>query len=90
MKTTGKVLIMLALIVAVFSQSSSVSAADVYKFKGYSAAAFFSETDPSGCIVTGGSVFVLRISVIARPDRAAILQMCSSISSNRISVRTRP
>jgi len=58
MKTTGKVLIMLALVVAVFSQSSNVSAADVYKFKGYSAAAFFSETDPSGCVVTGGSVFV--------------------------------
>jgi hypothetical protein len=58
MKTTIKVLVMLALVLAMFSQSSNVSAADVYKFKGYSAAAFFSDTDPSGCIVTGGSVFV--------------------------------
>ena len=58
MKITGKVLVVLALVVAVFSQSSTVSAADVYKFKGYSAAAFFSDTDSSGCIVSGGSVFV--------------------------------
>jgi len=58
MKSTVKVLALFALIVATFGQSSVVSAADVYKFKGYSASAFFSETDPSGCIVTGGSVFV--------------------------------
>ena len=56
--TTMKVLVVFALVVGVFSQSSTVLAADVYKFKGYSASAFFSETDPSGCIVTGGSVFV--------------------------------
>lgn len=27
-------------------------------FKGHSASAFFSSTDPSGCMITGGSVFV--------------------------------
>jgi len=58
MKTIRKVLVVFALVVAMFSQSSIVSAADVYKFKGYSAAAYFSATDPSGCIVTGGTVFV--------------------------------
>jgi hypothetical protein len=57
-KTTMKVLIVFALVVAIFSQSRDVLATDVYKFKGYSAAAFFSDTDPSGCIFTGGSVFV--------------------------------
>jgi hypothetical protein len=58
MKPTLKVLVVLALVAAVFSQSGTVSADDIYKFKGYSAAAFFSDTDPSGCIISGGSVFV--------------------------------
>lgn len=58
MKLTIKLLAVFVLIVATFSQSTRASAADVYKFKGYTASAFFSTTDPSGCIVTGGSVFV--------------------------------
>jgi hypothetical protein len=58
MKSTMKILAVFVLIVATFSQSIDASAADVYKFKGYSASAFFFTTDPSGCIVTGGSVFV--------------------------------
>ena len=58
MKPTIKLFAVFALLVATFSQSIDASAADVYKFKGYSASAFFFETDPSGCIVTGGSVFV--------------------------------
>lgn len=58
MRFTARLLAVFALTVATFSQSSAASAADVYKFKGYSASAFFSTTDPTGCIVTGGSVFV--------------------------------
>jgi len=58
MKPPIKLFAVFALIVAMFSQSIDASAADVYKFKGYSASAFFSTTDPLGCIVTGGSVFV--------------------------------
>jgi hypothetical protein len=58
MKTKMKVLVMFALVVAVFSQSGNVSAADVYKFKGNSASAYFYNVDPSGCIATGGTVFV--------------------------------
>ena len=67
MKFTMKLLAAFALIVATFSQSIDASAADVYKFKGYSAAAFFSTTDPSGCIVTGGSVFVFENISHRRP-----------------------
>src|SRR5687768_18375891 len=58
MKITMKVVAVFALVVAMFSPSGSVAAADVYKFKGNSASAYFSSTDPSGCIVTGGTVFV--------------------------------
>ena len=58
MKITMKVVAVFALVVAMFSPSGNVAAADVYKFKGNSASAYFSSTDPSGCIVTGGTVFV--------------------------------
>jgi hypothetical protein len=51
-------MVMLALVLAVFSQSSSALAADVYKFKGYSASSYFYSIDDSGCIATGGTVFV--------------------------------
>lgn len=57
MKSTMKLLAVFALIVATFSQSIDASAADVFKFRGHSASAFFSSIDPSGCINTGGSVF---------------------------------
>jgi len=57
MKSTIQILTVFALVVAMFSQPINASAADVFKFKGHSASAFFSSIDPSGCINTGGSVF---------------------------------
>ena len=57
MKSTIQIFAVFVLVVAAFSQPTPASAADVFKFKDHSAAAFFSSTDPSGCINTGGSVF---------------------------------
>ena len=57
MKLTIQLLVVLALVVATLSQPIHASAADVFKFRGHSASAFFSSMDPSGCINTGGSVF---------------------------------
>ena len=56
MKTTIKLLVVLALALATFSQHSSASAGGVFKFKGKGASASFSSADPSGCVVT--DVFV--------------------------------
>jgi hypothetical protein len=58
MKPTFKLLAVFTLIVATFSHPINASAADVSKFKGHSVSAFFFNIDPSGCINTGGSVFV--------------------------------
>jgi hypothetical protein len=54
MKTTMKLLVVLALAMATFMQHSTASAADIIKFRGDGAQAFFSSTD--GCIVTDVSV----------------------------------
>ncbi|HLA05801.1 MAG TPA: hypothetical protein VJ022_00030 [Anaerolineales bacterium] len=59
MKTTIKMLTILALALAVFGQHTTAGAGGggEGKFKGQSADAFFSSIDPSGCIYTGVGVF---------------------------------
>jgi hypothetical protein len=52
MKTTIKLLTVLALVLATFMQHSTASAAEIFKFRGKGVEAFFSSADPSGCIVT--------------------------------------
>jgi len=52
MKTTIKLLAVLALVLATFSQHSFASAGGVFKAKGKGASAFFSSVDPSGCVYT--------------------------------------
>lgn len=52
MKTTIRLLVMLALALATFSQHSSASAGGVFKFRGEGASAVFSSVDGSGCIWT--------------------------------------
>ena len=52
MKTTIKLLVLLALVAGVFSQPSAVSAGGVFKFRGEGASAIFSSVDGSGCIWT--------------------------------------
>ena len=54
MKTTLRLLISLMVALATFMQNSSVSALEIFKFRGESVSAFFTNTD--GCIET--SVFV--------------------------------
>lgn len=54
MKTTIKLLAVIALMLATFSQHSTASAASVFKFRGESVSAFFSSID--GCVET--NVFV--------------------------------
>ena len=57
MRTTIKLLVVLALALATFSQTTTASAGSVFHFKGQGADAFFSTTDPSGCIFTDVFVF---------------------------------
>lgn len=57
MKTTIKLLSVLALALATFMQHSTASAADSFKFRGKGVEAYFSSTDPSGCIVTQVYIF---------------------------------
>lgn len=52
MKTTIKLLVVLALALAAFSQHSSASAGGVFKFRGEGASAIFSSVDTSGCVWT--------------------------------------
>ena len=58
MKSIIKRFALFALMLAMFGQYTTVQAGDVFKFKGRSASAFFESIDASGCIITGGSVFV--------------------------------
>lgn len=64
MKTTIKLMVILALLVVTFGQHTAASAGGggggSYKFKGRSADAFFSSTDSSGCIITDVGVFASR------------------------------
>lgn len=55
MKTTIKLLVVLALAFATFSQHTTASAGDIFKFKGQGAQAYFSSTD--GCVTTDVFVF---------------------------------
>lgn len=52
MKTTLKLLVVLVLVLATFSQHSTASAGGLYKFRGEGASAIFSSVDGSGCIWT--------------------------------------
>jgi hypothetical protein len=56
MKTTSKLLAILALALSTLGQNSAASAANVFHFKGNGADAFFSSVDSSGCVYT--DVFV--------------------------------
>ena len=57
MKTTFRLLIIIVLMLGVFGQNSTASAAEQYRWKGPGAEAYFSSTDDSGCIVTDVSLF---------------------------------
>lgn len=57
MRSTFKLLIVIVLLLAVFGQHTPASAAEMYKWKGPGAEAYFSSTDDSGCIVTDVSLF---------------------------------
>jgi hypothetical protein len=61
MKTIVKLLIVTVLMLATFSQGTSASAGGGgggnFRFKGLGASAYFSSSDPSGCVYTDGSVF---------------------------------
>jgi hypothetical protein len=57
MKSTIKLLAIFALVLATFSQHTTALANDIFHSRGQSATAFFSRTDPSGCIVTNAFVF---------------------------------
>ena len=57
MRSKFKLLIVIVLLLAVFGQSTSVSAAEMYKWRGPGAEAYFSSTDDSGCVVTDVSLF---------------------------------
>jgi len=57
MKTIIRLLTVLALALATFSLPTTAWAASVFNFKGQSADAFFSSTDPSGCIFTDVFLF---------------------------------
>ena len=57
MKSTIKLLAVFALMLATFSQHTDSAATNVYKFKGKSIHAYFSNVDLSGCVVTTAFVF---------------------------------
>ena len=57
MKSTIKLLVVIALMVAGFSQYTTASAGSIFKFRGQSADAFFSSVDPSGCTFTDVGAF---------------------------------
>ena len=57
MKTTIKVLVVLALALATFTQHSTASAGSKLRFSGDTARASFTSVDPSGCITTDVLVF---------------------------------
>jgi hypothetical protein len=57
MKTMIKLLAVLAIALATFSQHTTASAGGNFKFRGDGADAFFSSTDPSGCIFTDVFIF---------------------------------
>ncbi len=58
MRTTIKLLTVLALALATFSQQITASAGDIWKVERWSADAYLVTTDPSGCISTSVSVYV--------------------------------
>lgn len=75
MKTTIKLLAVLALALATFSQPTSASAGGGggdggYNFRGRSADAFFSSTDPSGCIFTDVGIFASEGVLHSQPGPA--------------------
>jgi len=75
MKTTIKLLAVLALMLATFSQHMTASAGGGggdgdYQFRGRSADAFFSSTDPSGCIFTDVGVFASEGVLHSQPGPA--------------------
>jgi hypothetical protein len=61
MKSTVKLFVALALVLAAFSQYTATRAAPNYAYtlKGLSAEAAFVSTDPSGCVYTGAFVYGL-------------------------------
>jgi hypothetical protein len=65
MKFRIKQIIAFVLVLVMFSQPTGVSAAEIFHFKGRSADAIFSSTDPSGCIVT--DVFLLITDHLSPP-----------------------
>jgi hypothetical protein len=68
MKTTMKLLAVVALLLGMFGQASSAAAAEVFRFKGRSASAFFNSIDPSGCFVTSATVGGVE-ETLRRPPR---------------------
>ena len=79
MKATFKLLAVLALMLATFSQHTTVSAGGggAFNFRGPSALASFSSTDPSSCIVT--DVFVIASDAVfqGEPGPSTVLSFAS-------------
>jgi hypothetical protein len=57
MRSILKLLAVLALLMGTFSQHTNALADEIFHSRGQSAWAFFSTTDPSGCVVTNVFVF---------------------------------
>ena len=57
MKSTFRMLVIVVLMLGVFGQYTTASAAEMYKWKGPGADAYFSSWDESGCVATDVSVF---------------------------------
>jgi hypothetical protein len=57
MKSTFRMLVIVVLMLGVLGQHTTASAAEMYKWKGPGADAYFSIWDESGCVLTDVSVF---------------------------------
>ena len=71
MKTIVKLLVVMVLMLATFSQSTSAGAGGGgggnFRFKGLGASAYFSSSDPSGCVYTDVSVFANEQMILNQP-----------------------
>lgn len=73
MKATLKILVILILVLATFSQSTNAAATNVYKYKGEGVFAYFSSDDPSGCVTTGIDLFASKQVYQAGPQMFLVI-----------------
>ena len=69
MKAAYRILAIFVLTLATFSQHTSASAVEMFKFKGLGANASFSSVDSSGCILTNVDVFTAEAMIKVHPGR---------------------